>query len=71
MSVYRMVLIYCDNCDRRGDMEFVESKTVSEIRRTAREAGWIRRGGRDVCQSCVEEAGTATTPTPAESGEET
>lgn len=69
MSVHRQVLLYCDSegCPNEGAMgnagEF--HTTARQARAWARRAGWLRRGGRDVCDLCAEEQERARRAAPA------
>jgi hypothetical protein len=51
MSVVRQFSMRCDECGD-GEDDFCGSYS-EDIRREAKEAGWIRRGNRDICVDCA------------------
>lgn len=51
MSVVRHFSMRCDECGD-GEDEFYGAYS-EDIRREAKEAGWIRRGNRDICVDCA------------------
>lgn len=51
MSVVRQFSMRCDECGD-GEDDFYGSYS-EDVRREAKEAGWIRRGNRDLCADCA------------------
>jgi len=51
MSVSRQFSMRCDECGD-GEDDFYGSYS-EDVRREAKEAGWIRRGNRDICVDCA------------------
>jgi hypothetical protein len=58
-------LLFCDNDHGCGDVTFpciadldsqafVEPKTVGQLRKEARKAGWSHKNGADYCEICTE-----------------
>lgn len=55
--------ISCDicegqNCDGRnyeGDYWAEAERTLAEVRADAKEHGWTRRKGKDICPACIEQ----------------
>ena len=59
MSVVKQILLFCDvvttscfaNAFAEGDgcMDI----TISEARKSAKENGWMRKNGKDICPECL------------------
>lgn len=69
MSIHRTVWLYCDGdtneCPHEGEaFGELEAKTAAEIRRRAKQYGWVHRGSQDYCPDCrkqtKEETGCST-----------
>lgn len=49
MSVVSVRSIFCDRCGSWHGQATVKQASVSELRRQAARAGWVRRDGKDYC----------------------
>jgi hypothetical protein len=52
MGIMKQIQVTCDECGSECDST---EYTVAQARMGAREDGWKRRNGRDICPNCQEE----------------
>ncbi|MFF7795611.1 hypothetical protein [Streptomyces sp. NPDC007991] len=58
MTAFVRAFVFCDGCHQPLDNSTVPSaRTVGEARREAKRDGWVcKRGGRDLCEYCAQQA---------------
>ena len=62
MTAFLRAFVFCDGCHQPLDNSTVPSaRNISEARRDAKQSGWSRKRGRDLCEDCAAE-GDANAP---------
>ena len=51
MGTWKQVGLVCDLCEHYSDWG---EYSMADARDTAKEEGWVRRNGMDVCPSCAD-----------------
>lgn len=58
MTAFVRAFLFCDGADCESTLDYSTvpaARSVTEARGAAKQYGWVRRKGRDLCNDCIKE----------------